>query len=251
MPSLKPVAAAICLTASFLTAGHVSAGETHVAVAANFTGAAKEIAAAFKEKTGHTAVLSFGSSGQFYAQITQDAPFQIFLSADGERPRKLVEDKLGAAGSRYTYAIGKLVLWSKDPNLVKDGQTLKDARFARLALTNPAAAPYGAAAIETLQSLKLHDALKPTFVEGANISQTFQFVDTGNAELGFVALSQLTGKDSGSRWTVPQNLYQPIAQDAVLLNKGAGNEAALAFMAFLKGPQARAIIARHGYALER
>ncbi len=232
---------------SFLVAGNASAAQTNVAVAANFTEAAKEIAAAFQQKTGHEAVLSFGSSGQFYTQITQDAPFQIFLSADNERPKKLVDDGLGVPETRFTYAVGKLVLWSKTPDLVKGGETLKAASFAKLSICNPVAAPYGAAAVEAMKSLKVYDALQPKFVEGANITQAFQFVQTGNAELGFVALSQLTGNDSGSRWLVPQTLYTPILQDAVLLKKGASNEAATAFITFLKGPEARAIIEKYGY----
>ena len=226
------------------------AGQTNIAVAANFTDAAKEIAAAFKQKMGHDAVLSFGSSGQFYTQITQAAPFQIMLSADEERPQKLIKDGFGVPGSEFTYAIGKLVLWSKNPNLVKDEATLKSGTFAKLSICNPVAAPYGAAAVETMKSLKLYDTLQPKFVEGANITQAFQFVATGNAEIGFVALSQLRGNIGGSRWLVPQNLYKPIKQDAVLLKKGAGNAAAVAFMAFLKGPEARAIIEKYGYAFD-
>jgi molybdate transport system substrate-binding protein len=211
---------------------------------------AAPVAAAFKEKTGHDAVLSFGASGQFYTQITQDAPFQVFLSADAERPRKLVEEGLGVADSRFTYAIGKLVLWSRDPGLVKGEETLRSDAFAKLAICNPVAAPYGAAAVETMKSLKLYDGLQPKLVEGANISQAFQFVDSGNAELGFVALSQVVGSDIGSRWLVPQDLYRPIRQDAVLLKTGADNEAATAFMAFLNGPEAHAIIAKYGYAAD-
>jgi len=249
MRALKSLMSAIALIG--LAAGQANAGETNVAVAANFTDAAKQIAAAFKEKTGHNAILSFGSSGQFYTQITQDAPFQIFLSADDERPRKLVEEGLGVPDSRFTYAIGRLVLWSRDPNLVKGEETLRRAGFAKLAICNPAAAPYGAAAVETMRSLKLYDTLKPKFVEGANIAQAFQFVDTGNAEIGFVALSQISGNDSGSRWMVPQDLYKPIRQDAVLLKKGANNEAATAFMDFLKGPEARAIIEKFGYTFDK
>jgi len=234
-----------------LLGGEASAGQTNVAVAANFTDAAKEIAAAFKQKTGHDAVLSFGASGQFYTQITQEAPFQILLSADAERPKKLVDDGLGVADSRFTYAIGKLVLWSKDPNLVKGEDTLKSAVFGKLSICNPVAAPYGAAAVETMKALKLYETLKPKLVEGENITQAFQFVATGNADLGFVALSQLTGNDGGSRWMVRQDLYAPIRQDAVLLKKGAGNDAAVAFMAFLKGPEATAIIMKYGYVLDQ
>lgn len=230
-----------------LAAQHAGAAQTNVAVAANFTDAAKEIAAAFKAKTGHEAILSFGSSGQLFTQITQDAPFQLFLSADDERPKKAVADGLGVPGSVFTYAIGKLVLWSKQPGLVKGEATLKSADFNKLSICNPVAAPYGAAAVETMRSLKLYDALQPKFVVGANITQAYQFVETGNAEIGFVALSQVVDDKSGSRWMVPQNLYAPIRQDAVLLKKGASNEAATAFMGFLKGPEATAIIERYGY----
>ncbi len=234
-----------------LTGARASADQTNVAVAANFTDAAKEIAAAFKAKTGHEAVLSFGSSGQLYTQITQEAPFQVLLSADAERPQKAVEEGRGVADSRFTYAIGKLVLWSKMPGLVKGPETLKDGAFVKLAIANPAGAPYGAAAIETLKALGAYEAVQAKLVQGNNIAQTFQFVDTGNAELGFVALSQLASNASGSSWVVPQSLYSPIRQDAVLLKKGAGNPAAVAFLAFLKGPDASQIIEKYGYGLDR
>ncbi len=213
----KLVQLAFGIAAWALTATSVPAAETNVAVAANFTEAAKEIAAAFKAKTGHDAVLSFGASGQFYTQITQGAPFQVFLSADAGRPKKLVDDGLAVADSRFTYAIGKLVLWSKTPDLVKGEETLKAATFAKLSICNPAAAPYGEAAVQAMKSLKLYDALQPKLVEGASITQAYQFVETGNAELGFVALSQLTGPATGSRWVVPQELYSPIRQHAVQL----------------------------------
>ena len=244
---MRVILAAVGLAACVF-GGTAMAAQTNVAVAANFTDAAKEIAAAFKAKTGDEAVLSFGASGQLYTQITQDAPFEILLSADEERPKKAVSDGLGMSESLFTYAVGKLVLWSKDPNLVKGEGTLTQGTFTKLSICNPAAAPYGAAAVETLKSLKLDEALQPKIVQGANISQAFQFVDTGNAELGFVALSQLTGRTGGSRWDIPQNLYKPIRQDAVLLKKGAANAAATSFMTFLKGPEARAIIGRYGYA---
>lgn len=230
-----------------LAAQRAWAGQTNVAVAANFTDASKDIAAAFKAKTGNEAVLSFGSSGQFYTQITQDAPFQIFLSADDERPKKAVADGFGVPGSVFTYAVGKLMLWSKQPGLVKGEATLKSADFNKLSICNPVAAPYGAAAVETMKSLKLYDSLQPKLVVGANITQAYQFVETGNAELGFVALSQIVRDESGSSWTVPQDLYAPIRQDAVLLKKGAGNETAMAFMSFLEGPEAKAIIEKYGY----
>jgi molybdate transport system substrate-binding protein len=234
-----------------LVAGGARAEQVNVAVAANFTDPAREIAAAFKQKTGHDALLRFGSSGQFYTQITEGAPFQVFLSADVERPQKLIDEGLGMAESGFTSAIGKLVLWSQDPNLVKGEDTLRSGTFTKLSICDPAAAPYGAAAVETMKSLKLYETLKPKFVVGANISQAFQFVATSNAELGFVALSQLTRNDKGSRWMVPQDLYAPIRQNAVLLKKGANNPAAIAFMSFLKGPEAIAIITQYGYVLDR
>src|SRR6266508_2692521 len=200
----KSVQFAIGIATWVLTSTNLPAAQTNVAVAANFTEAAREIAAAFKAKTGHEVVLSFGASGQFYTQITQGAPFQVLLSADDARPKKLVDDGLAVPGSNFTYAIGKLVLWSKTPGLVKGEETLKAASFAKLAIINPIAAPYGAAAVETMKFLKIYDTLKPKIVEGATVIQAYQFVETGNAELGFVALSQLTGPESGSRWLVPQ-----------------------------------------------
>jgi molybdate transport system substrate-binding protein len=224
-----------------------AAAEINVAVAANFTEASKEIAAAFERKTGNKVLLSFGSSGQFYTQITQDAPFQVFLSADQERPEKAVAEGLAVPDSRFTYAVGKLVLWSRDPKVVTGADTLKQGNFSKVAIANPAAAPYGAAAIETMKALNVYDTLQPKIVQGNNIAQTFQFIDTGNAELGFVALSQVVDHSEGSRWLVSANLYAPIKQDAVLLKKGAGNEAAMAFIDFLKGPEAAAIEAKFGY----
>jgi molybdate transport system substrate-binding protein len=241
---------AIGIALAGLVANGALAGQTHVAVAANFTDAARDIAAAFKQATGHEAVLSFGSTGQLYNQITQDAPFQILLSADEERPKKLADEGLGVPESRFTYAIGKLVLWSKSRDLVRGEETLRAGSFAKLAIANPTAAPYGAAAIETLKALGLYDALRSKIVQGNNIAQAFAFIDTGNAELGFIALSQVVGNAGGSRWLVPQDLYTPIRQDAVLLRKGASNPAAAAFIAFLKGAAARAIIDSYGYAVE-
>jgi molybdate transport system substrate-binding protein len=239
------VAAAVALA---LASGPAAAAQVNVAVAANFTEAAKEIATAFKQNTGDDAILSFGSSGQLYTQITQGAPFQIMLSADDERPKKLVSDGLAEPANRFTYAIGKLVLWSKNPSLVQGADTLKANAFTRLSIASPAAAPYGAAAVETLKALKLYDTLQPKIVEGNSIAQAFQFIDTGNAELGFIALSQLAGRSEGSRWMVSQDLYTPIRQDAVLLKTGASNPAAVAFISFLQGPEAHAIITRFGYA---
>jgi molybdate transport system substrate-binding protein len=224
-----------------------AAADINVAVAANFTEAAKEISAAFERKSGSKVVLSFGSSGQFYTQITQDAPFQVFLSADQERPEKAVADGYAVAGSRFTYAVGKLVLWSRDATLVKGENTLTQGNFSKIAIANPTAAPYGAAAIETMKALNLYDRLQSKIVQGNNIAQTFQFIDTGNAELGFVALSQIIERNAGSRWVVSGSLYSPIKQDAVLLKKAANVDAAKAFLVFLKGPEVAAIEAKFGY----
>lgn len=231
-----------------LASGAARGADTNVAVAANFTEPAKEIARLFESKTGHKAILSFGATGQFYAQITQAAPFQVFLSADQSTAKKLVDDALAVGDSLFTYAVGKIVVFSKDPDLVKGEQTLREATFNKIAIANPETAPYGAAAIEAMKALGVYDKLSGKIVQGSNISQTFQFVDTGNAEIGFVALSQVIARPGGSRWIVPANLYAPIRQDAVLLRDGAGNAAARDFIAFLKGPDAAAVIERFGYA---
>lgn len=230
-------------------AAAAEAGDTQVAVAANFTEPAKEIARLFTEKTGHTATMSFGASGQFLTQITQGAPFEVFLSADATRPAKAVEDGFGVPDSVFTYAIGTLVLWSTDPKLVTGPDTLKAGAFQHIAIADPKSAPYGAAAVETMQALGVHDALAPKIVQGTSIAQAQQFVETGNAELGFVALSQVIKLDGGSRWDVPEDLHKPIKQDAVLLKTGADNEAAKAFLDFLQGPEARTVIQSFGYAL--
>ena len=227
-----------------------TAGVTHVAVAANFTEPAREIAALFKQKTGNEAVLSFGASGAFFTQITHGAPFEVFLSADEERPNVAVEQGFAVADSRFTYAIGKLVLWSRVVDVTDGEAALKAGKFAKLSIANPIAAPYGTAAVETMKALGVYDALRPKIVQGNSIAQAFQFVDTRNAEVGFVALAQLYGVTAGTRWEVPSSLHAPIRQDAVLLKTGADNEASKAFLAFLKGPEAQAIIERFGYALK-
>lgn len=229
------------------------ADEVHVAVAANFTAPMQRIAAAFEQETGHKAQLSFGSSGKFYAQIRNGAPFQVFLSADDETPARLEREGATLPGSRMTYAVGQLVLWSARPDLVDDqGQVLRRGPFNKLAIANPRLAPYGRAAEEALASLGLMDGLKSRFVQGENIAQTFQFVSTGNAELGFVALSQVFkdgGIKSGSGWIVPSNLHSPIRQDGVILRGAKDNPAALALMKFLKGDKAKALIRAYGYEL--
>ena len=243
------LAVAVAAFASSLAAP-VQAGKTQVAVAANFTEPAKEIATLFKEKTGNEAILSFGASGAFFTQITQDAPFQVFLSADAERPKALIDQGYAVPGSAFTYAIGKLALWSRVIDVTRGAEALKAGGFSKLSIANPAAAPYGAAAVETMKALGVYDALQPKIVQGNSIAQAFQFVDTRNAELGFVALSQLYGVAEGTRWLVPQNLYAPIRQDAVLLKKGENDEASRAFLEFLKGRDARVLIGKFGYALE-
>ena len=230
-------------------ASSAEAAQTHIAVAANFTEPAKEIAALFNQKTGHEAVLSFGASGAFFTQITHGAPFEVFLSADSERPKAAVNGGFALAYSLFTYAIGKLVLWSRVIDVTDGEAALKAGQFQKLSIANPVAAPYGTAAVEAMKALGLYDALQPKIVQGNSIAQAFQFVDTRNAEVGFVALSQLYGVTAGTRWEVPQTLYSPIRQDAVLLKTGADSEASKAFLEFLKGPEARAIIERFGYAL--
>lgn len=246
--AIRAVTAGIVLGAAALGATPALALETQVAVAANFTEPAKEIAAAFKASTGHTAVMSFGSAGQFYAQIAAGAPFDVFLSADAERPIKAEAAGLAVPGTRFTYAIGQLVLFSKTPGLVDPaGKVLASGKFQKLAICDPALAPYGEAAVQTMKALNLYEGLQPRIVQGATITQAYQFVDTGVAEIGFVALSQVIGRSDGSRWIVPAALHKPIDQQAVLLRQGQANPAAAAFLAFLKSPAALTIIRRYGY----
>lgn len=231
----------------------VHAAEVSVAVAANFTAPMQKIAQAFEQDTGHKAVLSFGSTGAFYSQIRNGAPFQVFLSADDTTPQRLETEGLGVAGSRFTYATGKLVLWSKQPGLVDDkGEVLRTGKFQRIAVANPKLAPYGAAAVETLTAMGVLQSVQPKIVQGENIAQTYQFVATENAELGFVALSQVMtdGKIAQrSAWIVPAGLHAPIKQDAVLLTSAKDNAAASALLAYLKGEKARALIRSYGYEL--
>ncbi len=229
-------------------AGASWAADTQVAVAANFTDPAKEIATAFKAQTGHTASLTFGSSGEFYAQIAHGAPYEVFLSADADRPRKAEQDGLGVAGSRFTYAVGRLALYSTTPGLAVDGgAVLANGKFEKLAIADPAAAPYGAAAVQTMKKLGVYDRVRGRIVTGTSISQTYQFVQTGAAELGFVAWSQVITQAAGSRWLVPSREHDPIEQQAILLQAGARSPAAKAFLAFLKSPAAVAIIRKYGY----
>ena len=241
------VAAVWWLLSGSVAAGAVYADEVRVAVAANFSSAAQEIGELFADATGHEALLSFGSSGQLYAQVTQGAPFDVFLAADRSYPRRSVTDGHGVADSVFTYATGRLVLFSADPARVTGRASLEEGEFTRLAIANPDLAPYGAAAVEVLEALGLADRLRSRLVRGNNVAQTYQFVVTGNAELGFAALAQVIGHQHGSRWIVPSELHSPIAQDAVLLARAADSEAASAFLAFLRGGAAAAVLERYGY----
>jgi molybdate transport system substrate-binding protein len=242
--------AVVCATAK--------AEEVTVAVAANFAAPMQKIAQAFEQDTGHKALLAFGATGKFYAQIKNGAPFSVLLSADDETPARLEKEGVAIAGTRFTYAIGRLALWSKNPLLVDDkGQVLLSNAtdknsFKKIAIADPKLAPYGAAAIEVLGRMDALAKLTPKLVQGDSIGQAFQFVMTENAELGFVALSQILigGRiTQGSVWVVSQNLYTPLRQDAVLLPLGENNAAALALMKYMRTDRAQAIIRAYGYTL--
>jgi len=224
------------------------AEETTIAVAANFTSAAKQLGAAFEALSGHRVVFSFGSTGQLYTQIAHGAPFDAFLAADEARPERAVAERLGVEGTQFTYAIGVLVLWSADPDRI-DGTpaVLSDPTLRHVAIANPATAPYGAAAIETMKALGVLTGLESRLVEGKSVSQTYQFVTTGNAPVGFIAASQVKDNDTGSRWAVPEDMHRPLRQDAVLLAHGRDNEAAKAFLEFLRGAGAAKVIEGLGY----
>jgi molybdate transport system substrate-binding protein len=224
-----------------------------VAVAANFVPPFREVAIEFETATGHNVRVAAGSSGNFYSQIKNGAPFDVFFSADAERPKLLEEEGLAVKGSRFTYAIGRLVLWSPNPDLVKGEQTLTAAGFKHLAIANPKTAPYGVAAMQTMQKLSVWEKLQPRIVMGENLGQTMGFIESGNAELGFVALSQTLDpklKVKGARWEVPTDLHDSIMQDVILLEKGKDNPAAKSLMEFVRGPRAKAIIERYGYSLK-
>ena len=238
---------------TLLTLGTAHADEVQVAVAANFSAPIQAIAADFEKDTGHKLVASYGATGQFYTQIKNGAPFEVFLSADDSTPEKLEKESDTVKGSRFTYAIGTLALWSaKEGYVDAEGRVLKGNQYQHLSIANPKAAPYGLAATQVLAKLGLTDQVKGKIVEGQNITQAYQFVSTGNAELGFVALSQIykDGKVSGgSAWIVPADMHDPIKQDAVILNKGKDNPAAKALVDYLKGPKAAAVIKSYGYQL--
>ena len=253
MKSLVP--SGLWLVAALTLLGNPAwADRVRVAVASNFSVPMQRLAADFETATGHRAELSLGATGKFYAQIRNGAPFEVLLSADRETPARLVAEGAAVPGSPFTYAIGRLVLWSVRPGFVDSkGDVLKLGRFQHLAIANPKTAPYGAAAIEVLAKLGLLEALRPKFVQGENIAQAQQFVASGNAGLGFVALAQVWRDGAlignGSAWVVPATLHAPLRQDAVLLLPGRDKPAAQALLAYLRGEKARAVIRGFGYEL--
>jgi molybdate transport system substrate-binding protein len=242
-PRALLAAATLCCCAA-----QAGATEARVAAASNFTGAIEALTARFEAETGHRVTLIFGSTGKHYAQIMNGAPFDAFFAADVRRPELLEAGGVAVPGSRFTYAVGKLMLWSPDAAYVdRDGRILERGDFRHLAIANPVLAPYGRAARQVLQRRGLWESLTGRIVRGENIAQTFQFVASGNAELGFVAASQLwrPGRaPDGSVWDVPEALYDPIEQQAVLLTD---NEAARAFLSFARSDAALEIIRRFGY----
>ncbi len=244
----------LALLASWLLSVAAHAAEIKVAVAANFALAMKDIAAEFEKDTGHKVSLTQGATGKFYAQITNGAPFEVFLSADDETPSRLVKEGKAVSGTQFTYAVGRLVLWSPDPSLVdQGGGVLKTDRFKFLSIANARVAPYGRAAVQTMQKFGVLTAIEPRVVQGESITQTHQFVSSGNAQLGFVALSQVweNGRlKSGSAWIVPEDMHEQLKQDAVLLNPGKDSKAAVALVDYLKSDKARKIIDRYGYKLQ-
>ncbi|MFT8418103.1 MAG: molybdate ABC transporter substrate-binding protein [Acetobacter sp.] len=248
-PTLRParLMLLLCAVAGLLLPSSTRAEQARIAVAANFIGPAKELIAAFTHKTGDIIVPSFGSSGQFMIQIEQGADYDALLSADEAKPAKLLKDGFGVEKSQFTYAVGKLALWSNNPAYPASESTLRAAGFNHLALCKPDVAPYGAAAMATLETLHLKQILQPRIVMGMDIAQAYQFVQSGNAELGFVAYSQLHNQHLGTVWMVPSPLYPPIRQNALLLKQGAQNHAVRAFLTYLQGTEARAIIASYGY----
>jgi molybdate transport system substrate-binding protein len=243
--------AIVALLLFSMVASTARAADVLVAVAANFMSPMEEIAAGFERETGYKTSLTFGSTGMLYAQIQNGAPYDVFLSADADTVRRLEREGAAVSATRFTYAIGKLVLWSPKAGWVdKDGRILRTSAYSRIAIADPSLAPYGAAAMQAIRALQLADVISPRIVQGENISQTFQFVKSGNAELGFVALSQVMrdGKiTEGSAWVVPASLYSAIRQDAIILKKGADNVAAKALMNYLRSEEVRAMITGYGY----
>jgi len=229
----------------------VCGAELRVAVASNFFLPAQEIATEFTRSTGHPVVFSRGSTGTLFAQITQGAPFDVLLSADRVHVQKLADQGLGVKTSAFTYATGKLILWSALPDFINDGGTILETnRFKHLAVANPRLAPYGRAAREVLSQMGLLKKIQPRLVLGENVLQTFHFVSTQSAELGFISLSQVyekNGQPKGSFWMVPQKYYSPIDQDGIILTRSKVKKIAEAFLAFLKSNGARSIIENYGY----
>lgn len=242
------LAALVVATLTFT--GAAEAATVHAAVAANFTKVATELADTFKAETGNDVVLSFGATGALYTQITQAAPFDVFLSADDKRTATAIKDGFGVPGTEFTYAVGKVVVYSPTIDVTDGSAVLRAGAFQHLAIADPKSAPYGAAAVAVLDKLGLTDGIAPKVVTGENITQTLQFIDSGSAEIGFVALSQVIGKPATQLWLVPQADYAPIKQNAVLLTTGADNAAAKAFLEYLKSDEAAAAIQAAGYALE-
>ena len=242
------------LLAAIFVAPAAGAAEVQVAVAANFAGPLQRIAAAFEKDTGDHVQVTSGATGKLRAQIENGAPFEVLLAADDKAPADLEGEKLAVPGTRFTYALGKLVLWSTKPGFVDAaGAVLKQGHFDHLAVANPRLAPYGAAGMQVIAALGLSSALQPKIVQGESVAQAAQFVSSGSAELGFVALSQVAAPDQpavGSYWLVPANLYAPIRQDAVLLQRGASSRTARALLEYLKGPRAKEVIRAYGYALD-
>jgi molybdate transport system substrate-binding protein len=251
MTSLKKLLCAISL---FTSCNFSFANDINVAVAGNFLKPLKILSTQFELETGHKLLLSVGSTGKLFTQINHGAPFEIFLAADQIRPTKLVEQQLADKDSQFTYAKGKLVLWSQEPDLIDpQGDRLKSQRLIHLAIANPKIAPYGAQALQVLKHLGLYSQLKDKLLFGQNVGQVFQYVSSGNVRQGIIPLSQVTNEGtitSGSAWIIPSNFYQPIKQDAVLLNHGKSNPAAHLFLNYLKSPQALSIIRSFGYEVD-
>lgn len=231
-------------------AAPLAAAEANVAVAANFTQVATDIAAAFEQQTGDHVNLSFGATGTLYTQISQGAPFDVLLSADDKRTRSAIKEGFGVAGTEFTYAVGKVVLYSPAIDVTDGAAVLQAGAFQHLAVANPKTAPYGTAAMAALDTLGLATVVAPKIVTGENITQTLQFVASGNAELGFVALSQVIGKPASQVWMVPDTDYPPVRQNAVLLSHGSANQAARDFLDFVRSDTAAALIAAAGYGIE-
>ena len=234
----------------------VQAEKVTAAIAANFASTMKQLKPLFEGETGHRLVASYASSGTLFAQIHNGAPFDVFLSADEQRPRQLIDDGIAVADSAFIYATGLLVLWSSQPDLIDpEGNILRDGHWPEkgirhIALANPKTAPYGRAALQSLEAMQLVDATTSYRVTGQNIAQTFQFVASANAQLGFVALAQILALPVGERgayWPVPNEMYAPIRQGAVMLKRGQKNSAAQALLKFLQSPEAQAIISARGY----